>query len=107
MCMKILWMSDSPTVPTGFGNVTQHVCAGLADCGHQVSILGWQTQRQERWYKCTLYPFRFADHFGADAFDSAALQKYLDWLRPDVFVMQADLLRLTSTRYPVLANFMH
>jgi glycosyltransferase involved in cell wall biosynthesis len=57
--MKILWMSDSPTMPTGYGNATRYVCGILADCGHQVSILGWQTINQVRWRNCTLYPFLF------------------------------------------------
>jgi glycosyltransferase involved in cell wall biosynthesis len=46
-------------MPTGYGNVTRYVCGILADCGHQVSILGWQTPSQARWRNCTLYPFPF------------------------------------------------
>jgi hypothetical protein len=58
--MKVLWMSDSPTSPTGYGNVTRFVCAGLADCGHQVSILGKQTRGQPvPWHNCVLYPSGF------------------------------------------------
>ncbi len=37
--MKILWVSDNPTVATGFANVTRYVCSGLADHGHDVFIL--------------------------------------------------------------------
>jgi hypothetical protein len=57
--MKILWMSDSPTSASGFGNVTRFVCAGLAARGHQVDILGWQTRGLPvTWQQCTLFPFR-------------------------------------------------
>jgi hypothetical protein len=38
--VKILWMSDSPTSPSGFGNVTRFFGSGLADRGHQARILG-------------------------------------------------------------------
>ena len=38
--MRILWMSDSPDTPSGFGNVTRFVCAGLAKRGFAVNILG-------------------------------------------------------------------
>jgi len=100
--MKILWMSDSPTSPSGFGNVTRYVCAGLADCGHQVSILGWQTRGQPtRWHNCTLYPIRH-NGFGADA-----LLGYLYRVRPDVLVTLADVWWLTYITYPIIANFMH
>jgi len=41
--MHLVWISDSPTTPSGFGNVTAAVCGGLARRGHRVSILVWQT----------------------------------------------------------------
>jgi glycosyltransferase involved in cell wall biosynthesis len=104
--MKILWMSSSPTAPTGFGNVTRYVCAGLADYGHQVSILGWQTRGPERWHKCTLYPIRRNfESDGLGGFDVNILLEYLSRLRPDVFVMQTDVSWLPYFHHPIIANF--
>lgn len=99
--MKILWMSDSPTSPTEFGIVTRYVCAGLADCGHQVSILGRYTLSQERWRNCTLYPLHLQRNF-----DVGVLLVYLSRLRPDVFVMLGEPW-FPYFNYPIVTNFLH
>jgi len=99
--MKILWMSDSPSSPSGFGNVTRFVCDGLAARGHQVSILGWQAHGSPtRWRNCVLYPVRL-DSFGSDV-----LMNYLQKLRPDVLITLADVWWLTYIANPLIANFM-
>src|ERR1035438_879900 len=54
--MRVLWISDSPDTPSGFGNVTRFVCEGLARRGHNVSIIGWQTRQQHEWNGCQVYP---------------------------------------------------
>jgi glycosyltransferase involved in cell wall biosynthesis len=84
--MKILWMSDSPTEPTGFGNVTRAICTGLAGYGHHVSILGWPGHGQPRpWQNCMLYPIR-QNQRGADVF-----LNYLRTLQPDVLITLDDI----------------
>jgi glycosyltransferase involved in cell wall biosynthesis len=98
--MKILWMSDSPTSASGFGNVTRFVCAGLAACGHHVDILGWQTRGLPvAWQNCALFPFR--RRFGADL-----LREYLRGLRPDVLVTLHDISLLTDVADPVITGVM-
>jgi glycosyltransferase involved in cell wall biosynthesis len=97
--MKILWMSDSPTSASGFGNVTRFVCAGLAACGHQVDILGWQTRGLPvTWERCTLFPF----HRGG--FNTSLLRDYLSGLRPDVLVTLHDISALTSVFDPLVTG---
>src|SRR5215472_8342845 len=54
--MRILWISDSPDTPSGFGTVTASVCQGLAARGHDVSIMGWQTKVPGEWNGCNVYP---------------------------------------------------
>src|SRR5262245_7488225 len=99
--MKVLWMSDSPTAPSGFGNVTRFICAGLAELGHSISILGWQTRSgPQRWCGCTVYPVKL-DGFGADV-----LLGYLQRIQPDIFVTLADVWWLTYVSNPLIANFM-
>ena len=94
-------MSDSPTAPSGYGNATRFVCAGLAKLGYDVSIIGWQTSgRPRRWRNCTLYP-NGRNLFGADV-----LLDYLRHVRPDVLVTQAEYWKLTYIANPVIARFM-
>jgi glycosyltransferase involved in cell wall biosynthesis len=83
--MHLLWISDSPETPSGFGNVTRFVCAGLARLGHRVSILGWQTREPVDWNGCRLYAT------GRDPMGSDALFAYLVRHRPDVVVALADV----------------
>jgi glycosyltransferase involved in cell wall biosynthesis len=99
--MKVLWMSDSPTSPSGFGNVTRFVCDGLSESGHHVSILGWQTRGSlQQWRNCTLYPIR-RDNFGADV-----LLGYLQRIQPDVLITLSDVWWLSYVAHPVIANLM-
>jgi glycosyltransferase involved in cell wall biosynthesis len=79
-------MSDSPLSPSGYGNVTRFVCAGLAALGHQVSILGWQDHgKPTAWQGCILYPVR------RDTFRADVLLDYLQRLRLQVLVTLADV----------------
>lgn len=93
-------MSDSPTAPSGFGNVTRSVCAGLAARGHTVDILGWQHHgAADAWQGCTVHPVA-RDGLGADA-----LPGYLRRLRPDVLVTLADIWWLTWIDDPAIRDF--
>lgn len=96
--MHVLWMSDSPDSPTGFGNVTRFVCSGLADLGHRVSILGWQTRGTPIvWHSCQLYPTGYSD-VGADV-----LLFYLQRLRPDVLITLGNVWWLSWITHPLIA----
>ena len=97
--MKILWMSDSPTSPSGFGNVTRHVCTGLARLGHTIDIVGWQASARRRVGGVHGSP-RATAHFGADV-----LLAYLQKLRPDVLVTLADVWWLTFIESPFISSF--
>src|SRR5437667_3305918 len=83
--MHILWVSDSPDTPSGFGNVTRFVCEGLAGRGHQIGILGWQTHQRSDWRGCKVYPIAH-DPLGGDA-----LFSYLIRHRPDIVIALADV----------------
>jgi glycosyltransferase involved in cell wall biosynthesis len=83
--MHVLWISDSPDTPSGFGNVTRQVAVGLARRGHRVSIIGWQCKKVAAWEGCTVYPVHH-DPMGSDATYAALVR-----LRPDVVVALADI----------------
>ena len=84
--MRVLWVSDSPTSPSGFGAVTRAVCRRLADRGHRVEIVGWQTRGQvTRWEGIPVHPVRY-DTFGADV-----LLGYMMRLQPHFVVTLGDV----------------
>ena len=86
MLVRILWVSDSPTTPTGFAAVTREVCGRLRDRGHRIEILGWQTRGGMTWWDgIPVHPVR-NDQFGADV-----LLSYLMRIRPDFVVSLADV----------------
>jgi glycosyltransferase involved in cell wall biosynthesis len=83
--MHVLWVSDSPDTPSGFGNVTRYVCEGLAKRGHQVTILGWQTRELGQWNGCNVYPTQ-SGRLGGEA-----LFPLLIRMRPDIVIALADV----------------
>ena len=83
--MHVLWISDSPDTPSGFGNVTRFICEGLARRGHRVSILGWQTRAAFDWHGCRVHPI------GRDPMGGDALFGLLVRHRPDIVVALADV----------------
>lgn len=83
--MHLLWISDSPDTPSGFGNVTRFVCGGLARRGYQVSILGWQATAPYDWNGCAVYP-PGGDPLGGDAFYQFLIRR-----RPDAVIALGDV----------------
>ncbi|HWS84589.1 MAG TPA: glycosyltransferase family 4 protein [Ktedonobacteraceae bacterium] len=99
--MRILWISDSPTIPTGFGNASRCVCTGLAKHGHHVSILGWwYTGQPTPWHNCMLYPCNIYTY-------TDELLNHLQQLRPDVLITQADVCCWAYLTHSPIADFMH
>jgi glycosyltransferase involved in cell wall biosynthesis len=98
--MKVLWLSDSPMTPSGFGNVTGSVCEGLVRCGHEVHILGWQTHgASQPWNGATLHGI------GWHPMGANVLLSYLCRLRPDVLISLADVWWLTFLTDPAIEQF--
>jgi hypothetical protein len=103
--MKILWVSDSPTIPSGYGNVTRWVCGGLADRGHSVSILNWQTRGKPiPWQNCMLYS-KLHPMYSPNAC-RAELLDYVRQLQPDIVVILTDMWWLRDINCSDIANFM-
>ena len=99
--MRILWMSDGPASPTGFGNVTRSLCAGLGRLGHEVSILAWQRRgRSVRSRYQTVHPA------GEESREAIVLRRHLRTFRPDVLVTLADPWRVSYIAQPALADEM-
>jgi glycosyltransferase involved in cell wall biosynthesis len=83
--VHVLWVSDSPDTPSGFGMVTRFVCRGLARGGHDVRVLGWQSTELTEHDGFPVYPIR-RFRFGSDALYSYLLER-----RPDAVVILGDI----------------
>src|SRR6266498_2360443 len=87
--VKVLWVSDSPLLATGFGRVTREVSTRLAQQpGIQVACLawgynGWPYNREH--LPLVLYPSNAASH-GQDNFE-----RVIDEFKPDVVVTLGDI----------------
>lgn len=99
--MRLLWISDSPTTPSGFATVTREVCRRLRDRGHRIEILGWQTRGATSWWEgIPVHPVRH-DQFGADV-----LLGYLMRVRPDFVVSLADVWWMGFLADPQVQGFL-
>src|SRR5580704_13845730 len=82
--MRILWISDSPDTPSGFGNVTRFVCEGLVKRGHSVSIIGWQSKEEQSWNGCKVFP-------ASGMLGSRSLFPFLVRYRPEIVIALGDV----------------
>ncbi len=99
--MRILWVSDSPSSPSGFGGVTGAVCSRLAEHGHRVEILGWQTHGStDRWQGIPVHPVR-RDQFGSDV-----LLTYLMRLQPHFVITLGDVWWMSFLADPPVQRYL-
>ena len=83
--IDLIWISDSPETPSGFGNVTRFVCEGLARRGYRVNILGWQTTQTHEWNGCRVHSV------GVHPFGFDALYSLLSRVRPQIVAALGDI----------------
>jgi glycosyltransferase involved in cell wall biosynthesis len=99
--VRLLWISDSPTTPSGFATVTREVCRRLRDRGHRIEILGWQTRGAATWWEgLPVHPVNH-DQFGADV-----LLGYLMRVQPDYVVSLADVWWMGFLADPQVQGFL-
>lgn len=99
--MRLLWVSDSPTTPSGFGGVTREVCRRLARRGHRLEILGWQAYGATSfWEGIPVHPIR-RDRFGSDV-----LLGYLHRLQPHFLITLADIWWMSFLTEPPVQRYL-
>ena len=83
----IVWFSNSPTAPTGYGVVTKNIVFPLHQRGYKISVVAfWGCEGAAMQVQgVTIYPRRF-DLYGKDA-----AQIVLDNLKPDIFITLFDV----------------
>lgn len=94
--MRILWYSNAPWVPTGYGNQTGLICKYLPQLGHQVAVhanyglMGTRLQLGE----VKVYPN------GRERYGNDIVQAYADDWQADVIISLFDVWPLTFKKLP-------
>jgi len=83
---RILWVSDSPLLTTGFGRNTLKVCEELSKRGHIVKVLGLQYMGMP----IQMSGFELLPNTSGK-FDSGLLQSYIRSFSPDYLVTALDI----------------
>ncbi|MEW6063406.1 MAG: glycosyltransferase family 4 protein [Nanoarchaeota archaeon] len=83
--MKILWLSDSPNLLTGYGIASDKIVKGLIGLGHEVNVIGWNNTGEQKFNGYTIYPR------GKDFHCKDVLVDYIKRFKPDVLITLCDL----------------
>ncbi len=95
--MRLLLMTDSLNMPTGFGRVGRELALGLQKRGHEIGYIGWFQHNdipaaQPQGIKCW---FTNNQHYGADILDNI-----VNKFQPDVLLTIGDLWHLSYIADP-------
>jgi D-inositol-3-phosphate glycosyltransferase len=93
--LKLLWMSDSPTLVSGFGTVTRDILDRLPTDRFEIAVVGWA---YTGWpYDRTRFPYTIYPsdprRMGGDSLPSAVAE-----FKPDIVVGLGDLWMLESLK---------
>lgn len=99
--MRLLLMSDSLGIPTGFSRVIRELCFGLQKRGHEIGHIGWfqhsdLPQQQPQGMRCW---YTNNQHYGADILDSV-----VNKFQPDILLTIGDLWHLSYIADPNLCR---
>lgn len=93
--LKILWGSEQPTRPTGYGTVTRELAKRLVAMGHEVYVMGWDYngepfKHEEGWTMIHSGISGFGSEKMAGAGSPTILDYHLQTLKPDVYISLID-----------------
>jgi glycosyltransferase involved in cell wall biosynthesis len=92
--MKIMVASDSPTSPTGFAGQMKAVVKALADDGHDLFWMGWQTTEKQMYkdenIEIEVLPALNANSTQDEIFGRRMYPKYFEEYNPDVLITLGD-----------------
>lgn len=92
--LRILWGSEQPTRPTGYGVVSREICKRLVSLGHDVFVMGWD-HNGEDWTHEEGWTMVHAGigGYGSDTLNSSGLtvlEYHLQRLKPDIYISLID-----------------
>lgn len=83
---KIIYMSDSPALTTGYGRVGKEICGALVAAGHSVEVIGWGHNGGKHDLPYNIIPCdTHAQNFGEDI-----LAEYIVKNKPDILFTLGD-----------------
>ena len=88
MSCRILWVGDSPLVPTGFGQVTRNVCGHWHEAGYEVSVFGVHYDGSEP--IDNPYPIYPASQ-GRDLCGFSRIAECVSLVKPDILWLFGDI----------------
>jgi len=93
--VKILWGSEQPIRPTGYGIVTRNLVKRLVQRGHEVFVMGWDyngepMKHEEGWTMVHAGVSGYGGEPISDPRGPTVLDKHLFELEPDVYVTLND-----------------
>jgi glycosyltransferase involved in cell wall biosynthesis len=84
--MKIVMMSDSPTVPTGYGRVMKVLAQSFHEAGHDITVIGWGYYGTEHSFPYKIIPCdAVRDRHGEDI-----LANFIRQEKPDILFTLGD-----------------
>ena len=93
--LRILWGSEQPTRPTGYGTVTREISKRLVERGHEVFVMGWDYngenfKHEEGWVMVHAGISGYgAERLGGDQ-SPTVLEYHLMTLKPDLYFTLND-----------------
>ena len=90
--MRVLWCSEQPTRPTGYGVVSREFVKRLVERGHEVYVMGWDYHGEDFKHEEGWTLVHAGSRFGGDPLVGAAttMDYNLNRLKPDVVFSLAD-----------------
>jgi len=93
--VKILWGSEQPIRPTGYGVVTRNLVKRLVERGHEVFVMGWDyngepMKHEEGWTMVHAGVSGFGGETIAGPNSPTILDKHIHELKPDVYMTLND-----------------
>jgi len=83
---KIVMLSDSPTLTTGYGRVMQVLAPAFHELGHAVTVIGWGYTGEPHDFPFPIIPCNaHADRFGEDI-----LGEFIRYEKPDILFTLGD-----------------
>jgi glycosyltransferase involved in cell wall biosynthesis len=92
---KILYISDSPTISTGYGRVSKELTMALHQAGHSVTAIGWGHDGREHGFPFGIIPCNtHQENFGEDK-----VARFIREEQPDIVFSLGDPWMLQYTEH--------